>query len=602
MPEDVLKRIETNYNRYIILATIAASIVITLYVNVYLGIEVAYTHFYYIPIILAGIWYHRKAIPLAFILGASHIFIGYWLSGSVDPSTLVRAAMFIIVAIVVAYLSEAADRLFNKVKSSEQNLNVIINSVYDAIIIHDAEGRIINVNERMLELYRVPREQAIRLKIGDLSGPDNPQEDLPSIWKSVMAGNDKMFEWVARRPSDATNFHAEVYLKLVVLDGVPYIMATVRDIDRRKQAEEEKLRLSRYIELLLESTDEGILGEDTEGRCTIINRSALQMIGYTMEEVMGKHMHDLIHYKKKDGTPCPREDCCIYQSVHTGVGCRVRGDVFWRKDGTSLPVEYSSYPIAEDDTIKGSVVTFTDITERLRSEQEVQEARRQAEMYLDLMGHDINNMNQIGIGYLEEALETMKIEEDERFLLTKPLQALYNSTQLIDNVRKLQAIKEGGIKFKPIDVSAALEEIIARYSHLPGREVKINYHAPAGCKVMANDLLEDVFSNIVGNAIKHSEGPVTIDIGLERIEQSDGRQCCRVTIDDNGQGIPDDVKGKLFARFQRGMTKASGKGVGLCIGRTPVESYHGCVRVEDRVTGDYSKGARFVIELPSCEK
>jgi PAS domain S-box-containing protein len=602
MPEDVLKRIETNYNRYIILATIAVSIVITLYVNVYLGINVAYTHFYYIPIILAGIWYHRKAIPLAIILGASHIFIGYWLSGSVDPSTLVRAAMFIIVAIVVAYLSEAADRLFKKVKNSEQNLNVIINSVHDAIIIHDAEGRIININERMLKLYRVSHEQALGLTIDDLSGPGNPQEEISSRWKKVMAGEEKLFEWVARRPSDGTTFHAEVYLKRVVLDDLPYIMATVRDIDQRKQAEEEKLRLARYIELLLESTDEGIIGEDTEGCCTIINRSALEMIGYTAEDVMGKHMHDLIHYRNKDGTPCPREDCCIYQSVRSGVGCRVRGDVFWRKDGTSIPVEYSSYPIVEEGAIKGSVVTFTDISQRLQAEQEVQEARRQAEMYLDLMGHDINNMNQIGIGYLEEALETMKIEEDERFLLTKPLQALYNSTQLIDNVRKLQAIKERGIKLKPIDISAVLEEITARYSNLPGREVKINYRAPAGCKVMANDLLKDVFSNIVGNAIKHSEGPVTVDIGLDRIEQSDGRKCCRVTIDDNGPGIPDEVKGKLFARFQRGTTKASGKGLGLYLVRTLAESYNGCVRVEDRVAGDHTKGARFVIELPSCEK
>jgi PAS domain S-box-containing protein len=234
MPEDVLKRIETNYNRYIILATIALSIVITLYVNVYLGIDVAYTHFYYIPIILAGIWYHRKAIPLAIVLGASHIFIGYWLSGSVDPSTLVRAAMFIIVAIVVAYLSEAADRLFKKVKNSEQNLNVIINSVYDAIIIHDAEGRIVNINDRMLKLYRVSHEQALGLTIDDLSGPGNPQEEVSHLWKKVMAGEEKLLEWVARRPTDGITFHAEVYLKRVVLDDVPYIMATVRDIDQRK--------------------------------------------------------------------------------------------------------------------------------------------------------------------------------------------------------------------------------------------------------------------------------------------------------------------------------------------------------------------------------
>jgi PAS domain S-box-containing protein len=602
MPGNSPRRKEDQYNQYIILAVIAISILITLYVNVYLGIDVAYTHFYYIPIILTGIWYGRKAIPLALILGVSHILIGYIPDGIVDPSTIVRAAMFLVVAVVVAYLSESRDRLFDRVKSSEHNLNVIINSVYDGIIVHDAEGRIVNVNERMLAMYRVGREEAIRLTIKDLSDPGNPLDELPALWQKVMAGSEQLIEWVARRPSDGSLFYAEVFLKKVVLDGVPYIMATVRDIDRRRQAEEEKLRLARYIELLLESTDEGILGEDIEGRCTIINKSALQMIGYTAEEVMGRQMHDLIHNKKLDGTPCPREDCCIYQSVRTGEGCRVSNDVFWRKDGTWFPVEFSSYPIVESGAIKGSVVTFTDITGRLRAEQETDEARRQAEMYLDLMGHDINNMNQIGIGYLEEALETMKLDDDERLLIARPLQALYNSSQLIDNVRKLQALKEGDLKLKPLDIGTTLAEIIAHYSHSPGQEVVINNRVSTGCLVMANDLLKDVFSNIVGNAIKHSGGRVTVDVGLERIVRGDGRKCCRVIIDDDGPGIPDEVKGKIFTRFQRGPTKASGKGLGLYLVRTLVESYHGCVRVEDRVPGDSSKGARFVIEIPSCEK
>ncbi len=119
MPADPVRQKNSDYNRFIVLAAIAVSILITLYVNVYLGIDVAYTHFYYIPIILAGIWYGRKAIPLALILGASHILIGFVPDGTVDPSTIVRAAMFLIVAIVVAYLSESRDRLYNKVKSSE---------------------------------------------------------------------------------------------------------------------------------------------------------------------------------------------------------------------------------------------------------------------------------------------------------------------------------------------------------------------------------------------------------------------------------------------------------------------------------------------------
>ncbi len=589
---------KADYNRFILLVIIAAGIVLTLYVNVILGINVVYTHFFYIPIILAGIWYHRKAIYLALFLGACHIFIGFLLAGEFVPSTLVRAFMFLVVAIVVAYLSEARDRLYNRVKSSESNLLSIFNSIYDAIIIHDSEGKIVDVNDRMLEMYGVTREEAKKMSIsGDLSSPDNPVATLPAIWDKAMAGEDQLFEWKGRRPSDDFVFHAEVYLRKIVLNARPFIMATIRDISKRKEAEEERLKLSRYIRLLLESTDEGIVGVDTSGSSTVINRSALQMLGYTSDEIMGRNMHDLVHYRKKDGTPCPKEDCCVYQSVETGEGCRVSNDVFWRKDGTSFPVEYSSYPIVEEGVIKGSVVTFTDITERIRSEQEVQDARRQAELYLDLMGHDINNMNQIGIGYLEQALETIKISEEEKFFITKPLEALYNSSRLIDNVRKLQAVQEDNIPIKAVDVGRILEDVIPHFTHVHGRQVTINYRASTGCRVMANDLLKDVFSNIIGNAIKHSQGPLTVDVGLECTEH-DGKKYCRVTVDDNGPGIADDMKERLFVRFQRGKTKASGRGLGLYLVKSLVESYHGTVRVEDRVQGDYSKGSRFAVELP----
>ncbi len=602
MQEDVAKQKKTDYNRFILLVIIFAIIVLTLYVNVILGTDAVYTHFYYVPIILTGVWYYRKAVYLALFLGASHILIGFVLTGGIVPSTIVRALMFIVVAIVVAYLSETRDRLYNKIKSSESNLMAIFNSVYDAIIIHDAEGKIVDVNDRMLEMYRVTRNEARGLSIErDLSTPDNPIGTLPAIWEKALAGEDQLFEWKGRRPSDGVSFYAEVYLRRITLSSRPFIMATIRDIDKRKYAEEERLKLARYIQRLLESTDEGIVGVDTEGFCTVINRSALRMLGYTTEEIMGKNMHSLVHYKKRDGTPCLKENCCVYQSVLTGEGCRVSSDVFWRKDGTCFPVEYSSYPIAEGSVIKGSVVTFTDITERIRAEQEVQDARRQAELYVDLMGHDINNMNQIGIGYLEQALETIKISDDEKFFITKPLEALYNSSRLIDNVRKLQAVQENIIPLKPVDVCQTLEDVIPHFTHVPGRQVTINYRASACCTVMANDLLKDVFSNIIGNAVKHSKGPVTIDVGLERTED-DGKSYCCVTVDDNGPGIPDDLKGRLFARFQRGNTKASGRGLGLYLVKSLVESYNGRVRVEDRITGDYAKGARFIVVLPAIEK
>jgi signal transduction histidine kinase len=76
----------------------------------------------------------------------------------------------------------------------------------------------------------------------------------------------------------------------------------------------------------------------------------------------------------------------------------------------------------------------------------------------------------------------------------------------------------------------------------------------------------------------------------------------RVVVEDNGPGISDNIKSRLFTRFSRGDTKTRGRGLGLFLVKSLVEDYHGKVWVEDRVPGDYTKGARFVVMLPAVDK
>jgi signal transduction histidine kinase len=220
-------------------------------------------------------------------------------------------------------------------------------------------------------------------------------------------------------------------------------------------------------------------------------------------------------------------------------------------------------------------------------------------MYLDLMSHDITNMNQIGIGFLEFALSTINLDENSKELISKPLEALESSTRLIENVRKLQRVIEGGGRHYETDVDQVIRDLLPTYSSIIGRDIRINY---SGCKcvVLANELLTDVISNIIGNSIKHSIGQLIITISVTKT-QVEGKDYCRVTIEDNGPGIPDELKARLFNRFQRGTTRTSGKGLGLYLVKVLVEDYHGKVWLEDRVHGGHRDGSRFVIMLPAAE-
>ncbi len=159
-----------------------------------------------------------------------------------------------------------------------------------------------------------------------------------------------------------------------------YVMA-VRDVRARRREAAEATRLGRTNRLLIESTGEGIYGVDLDGRCTFLNVAGAHLIGIDPAEAIGKRMHDLTHHHHPDGTAYPVEDCPIYKVYKNGQGCRVADEVFFRSDGTSFPVEYTSNAIRADGRTEGAVVTFTDVTQRKADERALAET---SERFRDL--------------------------------------------------------------------------------------------------------------------------------------------------------------------------------------------------------------------------
>ncbi len=147
------------------------------------------------------------------------------------------------------------------------------------------------------------------------------------------------------------------------------LVGTVQDITERKRAEERIAEQTRSIDLLLNSTGEGIFGIDSQHCCTFVNAAASQMVGYAPEELMGRDLHQLLHHTRADGSPYPVNECPISRTFENGASCRVEDEVFWRRDGSSFPVSYSSFPILENGAVTGAVVTCTDISERKAASQ-----------------------------------------------------------------------------------------------------------------------------------------------------------------------------------------------------------------------------------------
>jgi two-component system sensor histidine kinase/response regulator len=171
-----------------------------------------------------------------------------------------------------------------------------------------------------------------------------------------------------------------------------------RSLESYKGLQEERNRVTQQMQLLLESTGQGIYGIDLQGNCTFINRATCEMVGYRAADVLGWNMHDLVHHHKPDGSPYPVDECPIYRAFKKGEGCRLDDEVLWRRDGTPIPVEYSSFPILEDGKIAGAVVTIVDIADRQAAEE-----KRQAS---EQLFRSIFENAQIGISFY-------KIDGDE---------------------------------------------------------------------------------------------------------------------------------------------------------------------------------------------
>lgn len=151
---------------------------------------------------------------------------------------------------------------------------------------------------------------------------------------------------------------------------------TLQDITERQQAEAERNALTRERLLLLESTGEGIYGIDTSGTCTFINQAGARMLGYEASDLIGKNIHEWVHHKHADGTPYPVSDCPVFLASVSGESCKEENEVFWRRDGQPVPVSYAAYPIREGNNITGTVVTYSDISERKRAEIELRIAEK----------------------------------------------------------------------------------------------------------------------------------------------------------------------------------------------------------------------------------
>ncbi|MBM3925434.1 MAG: PAS domain S-box protein [SAR202 cluster bacterium] len=238
------------------------------------------------------------------------------------------------------------------------------------------DGRVIWVNQAEVDLLGYTREEYIGHHISEFHADQAVIEDF----LRRLSNREELHSYEARlRCKDGS-------IKYVLIDSNVYWQGDrfihtrcfTRDITERKQAEESLRRSEAEARRLLElnqtttaNMGEGMYTVDTHGLVTYMNPESERLFGWTSEELIGRRMHDVTHYKRPDGTPFPIEECAGFKVAHEGKVLKDFEDIFISKDRSFFPVSYSSSPLRDQQgSIVGLIVVFQDITERKRAEGE----------------------------------------------------------------------------------------------------------------------------------------------------------------------------------------------------------------------------------------
>ncbi|MBK9442999.1 MAG: PAS domain S-box protein [Comamonadaceae bacterium] len=270
-------------------------------------------------------------------------------------------------------------------KDTEAWYRGVIESAPDGMLVTDADGRITLTNPTLESMFGYGSGELVGKPIEILV-----LEAIPTQGRGVNLQGAPSRELSGVR-KDGTAFAVEVGLsQLAALGGRGLnLCASIRDISERKAVQAHIEALEERSRLILGSINEGIVGIDAQGTLTFANPAASTLLGFTEQEFLGKNMHSLMHHSYPDGSVFPVAACAMHLTSVDGLARVVDNEVLWRKDGSSLPVEYATTPVFKEGSLVGSVIAFKDISERLAAAKVLAQERAQLQAILSTIPYPV---------------------------------------------------------------------------------------------------------------------------------------------------------------------------------------------------------------------
>jgi two-component system sensor histidine kinase VicK len=384
----------------------------------------------------------------------------------------------------------------------------------------------------------------------------------------------------------------------------PFVLNHGMDVTEQYEAEEALHLATRQRELILESVGDGIYGIGLDGKLTFINAAGARALGYSPEQLTGRDVHEVIHHSHADGTSYSKSTSPILQAMRRSEPIRMRDEVFWRQDGTAIPVEYSANPLIEEGRISGMVVAFQDVSERRRLEKMKDE-------FISTVSHELRtpltslraSLGLISSGSLD------KRPEKQRQMIEMAIGNSDRLIRLVNDILDFDSVEKGRLPLhrQPVEAIDLLRRA-ADVAHNAATQARLSFRieAPAAPVFADEERVLQVLNELVANAIKFSPPETDIRLAAQHAgtttswasSTAPGEVC--FIVEDHGRGIAPEKLERIFERFQQGDASDSralgGTGLGLALCRSIVEQHGGRIWAESEV----GQGSRFLFTLPAA--
>ncbi len=551
--------------------------------------------------VVASAWFGGlKAGLLATGLGAlagTYILIvrdGWFIAATGDR---LRLIVFLLSGVTISWFAESMHRSREWADRQRESLRITLDSIGDAVIATDAEGRITSLNPVAETLTGWTRAEALGRPLQEvfhivsewtLERLEDPVKHVLAEGRIIGLANHTLL--IARDGTERPIDDSASPIK----DAEGTILGVVlifRDMSERKRAERTRLQLAAIVE----SSDDAIIGMDLEGIIRSWNRGAEQLYGYTAEEIVGKPLSLLIPPDHPDELPT------LLERLRSGERIEHFETVRVCKDGRRVYVSLSISPIKdESERIVGASKIARDITERKRLYEQLQEADRRKDEFLAILAHELRNP----LAPIRNALQIIRLAGDNKASVEKAAvvmeRQLQQMVRLIDDLMDVTRIARNKMKLRQerVELGTVVRNALETSRPLieaAGHELTVALPDEPILVDADSARLSQVFSNLLNNAAKYTERGGRIAVTLQR----EGSHAV-LRVKDAGIGISAEHLPHLFEMFsqvERSLERSQGGlGIGLNLAKRLTEMHGGTIEVHSE---GLNKGSEFIVRLPA---